>query len=266
MATKPDPIKAKNARRVIEVFEFLDRNGGKATVTDIARSFGRPQSSTSELLASLVDMGLLYRDPHTRAFFTTPRLAALGTSAQPPLIRDGRLFDLMDRLARSSGCGIALFGMVGMRVQIFRWSDDGQDWARTIGCGSSELLSSSTAGLLMLSTYGPVQANRILWRLNAEAPAELKFNHGEIRERIEQYRRQRHAIGEAGFANDCRVVTTLLPCELNAPPLALGAVFPATMPVDEDRLLRKLSERACDRAGRDDLGDHSELVRMRLRA
>ena len=52
--------KAKIARRVIEVLEYFDDNHREATVMDIVRRYNRPQSSTSELLSSLVDLGLLY--------------------------------------------------------------------------------------------------------------------------------------------------------------------------------------------------------------
>jgi hypothetical protein len=60
--------KAKIARRVIEVLEFFDEAHPRATVMDIVRRFNRPQSSTSELLSSLVDLGLLYKDPYSRSY------------------------------------------------------------------------------------------------------------------------------------------------------------------------------------------------------
>ena len=50
--------KAKIAKRVIEVLEFFDEEHPQATVMDIVRRFDRPQSSTSELLSTLVDTAL----------------------------------------------------------------------------------------------------------------------------------------------------------------------------------------------------------------
>lgn len=239
--------KTKIAKRVIEVFEFFDRYGDKATVMDIVRRYDRPQSSTSELLASLVEMGLLYKDARSRSYSPTPRLATLGASAQPGIIRDGRLFAFMDRLAYSTRCGVALFGMVGTRAQIFRWSSGGDPSARDLGCGdpatgdlgcgAAEPLSATTAGLLLLSTVAPEQAGRMLWRLNAEAPAGGKFNPVEVGERVATFRRQGHATGAAGFVADAQVTAMLLPRGDAERPLALGLVYSADAAIDVDALL-----------------------------
>ena len=59
--------KAKIAKRVIEVLEFFDVEHPQATVMDIVRRYNRPQSSTSELLSSLVGLGLLYKDAYSRS-------------------------------------------------------------------------------------------------------------------------------------------------------------------------------------------------------
>ena len=75
MATVLESNKTKIAKRVIEVFEFFDQGSPSATVMDIVRRYRRPQSSTSELLASLVEMGLLYKDMRSRSYSPTPRLA-----------------------------------------------------------------------------------------------------------------------------------------------------------------------------------------------
>ena len=78
MAMALDSNKTKIARRVIEVFEFFASEQRRATVMDIVRRYDRPQSSTSELLGALVEMGLLYKDPQSRSYAPTPRLAAYG--------------------------------------------------------------------------------------------------------------------------------------------------------------------------------------------
>src|SRR6516225_1471119 len=116
-----DPNKAKIARRVIEVLEFFDEHQNQATVMDIARRYNRPQSSTSELLAILVEMGLLYKDPQSRSFSLTPRAAMLGSISQPNIVRDGRLAMLSERLATETCLGVAVMGIIGLDAQIFRW-------------------------------------------------------------------------------------------------------------------------------------------------
>lgn len=227
MAAALEPNKAKIAKRVIEVFEFFNENNQKATVMDIVRRYGRPQSSTSELLATLVEMGLLYKDSRSRYYSPTPRLAALGTSAQPEIIRNGQLFAFMDRLAQATRHSVALFGMVGTQVQIFRLAPGPEPALREVGYGACEQLSASAAGLLLLSTLPAEQASKLLWRLNAEAPPEQKFNPVEAREQVAAMRRQGHAMGNAGFCPGVQMVATLLPRANTERPLALGLMYPA---------------------------------------
>lgn len=253
MATVLESNKTKIAKRVIEVFEFFDQGCPKATVMDIVRRYDRPQSSTSELLASLVEMGLLYKDARSRSYSPTPRLATLGTSAQPEMIRDGRLFAFMDRLAYSTRHAVALFGMVGTHAQIFRWSAGADPATRDLGCGASEALSSSAAGLLLLSTLPSEQANRMLWRLNAEAPADAKFNPGEFGDRVSAFRRQGHATGVAGFLPDAQITAALLPRSADERPLALGLVYPASATVDADALVATLSHGIAQCAAPEDM-------------
>ncbi|WP_235209885.1 helix-turn-helix domain-containing protein [Sphingobium sp. Ant17] len=109
--------KAKIAKRVIEVLEFFDEDHPHATVMDIVRRFDRPQSSTSELLSSLVDLGLLHKDPCSRSYSPTPRAAMLGAAVQPKLVRDGVLTGLIDRLSAQTCLGVAVFGMVGLKAR-----------------------------------------------------------------------------------------------------------------------------------------------------
>ena len=75
MAKVPDPKQVKSAKRVLQVFEYFGASRQQATVMEIAREFGYPQSSTSELLGCLVELGFLRRDRHTRMYRPSARVA-----------------------------------------------------------------------------------------------------------------------------------------------------------------------------------------------
>lgn len=243
--------KTKIARRVIEVFEFFAAENRRATVMDIVRRYGRPQSSTSELLGALVEMGLLYKDPHSRSYAPTPRLAALGAAAQPEAIGSGRLFAYMDRLAQATRCPVGLFGMVGTWVQVQRWSPGGEARPAPVGCGDSVLLSSSAAGLLLLSSLGVSQAGRVLWRLNAEAAPADRFNLAEANEQVARFAETGHATGAAGFARDARVTAVLLPADIAERQLAIGVVHGDAMAVDSDALVAAMRNGLAQFSGAD---------------
>lgn len=228
MATVLKPAKAKAAQRVIEVLDFFDEQHRHASVMDIARRYNRPQSSTSELLASLVDLGLLYKDAASRSYTLTPRAAILGSLSQPRLVRDGILCTLIDDLRSQTGLGVALIGMVGPSAQLFRWKPGVQPLESAAGHGlaggAQESLCETAAGWLLLATLPPQRREGLLRRLNAEAPDHRKFHHAEMSARIRDCGQQGFASGPVGFGVSASLTTILLPSEPNDRPMALGFV------------------------------------------
>jgi DNA-binding IclR family transcriptional regulator len=228
--------KAKIAKRVIEVLEFFDEDHPRATVMDIVRRFNRPQSSTSELLSSLVDLGLLYKDPYSRSYTPTPRAAMLGAAVQPGLVRDGRLTGLIDRLAAQTGLAVAVFGMVGLNAQIFSWRGGARE-LRTAGAGGFaggqlERLSDTAPGWLLLSTVEQPRRDGMLRRLNAEAAAERKFVPAAMAAQIDLCRDAGTATGPAGFGSIADVTAILLPGQPLGQPLAIGFVYEPGAAID----------------------------------
>lgn len=236
--------KAKIANRVIEVLDFFDDNHTEATVMDIVRRYNRPQSSTSELLSSLVNLGLLYKDPVSRSYSPTPRAALLGSTTQPEIIRDGRLVSIIDRLVAQTGLGVAVFGMVGLNVQIFSWRGGNSmlGTARSQGFNSGMLdrMSDSAAGLLLLSTIMQPRRDGTIRRLNAEASEDKKFAFAEMAARVEQIRADGYANGVAGFGSIADTCAILLPDQSSGRPIALGFVYEPSHQVDPEALHRLL--------------------------
>jgi len=242
--------KAKFAKRVIEVLEFFDEEHPQATVMDIVRRFDRPQSSTSELLYCLVEVGLLYKDPHSRSYSPTPRAALLGRAAQPSLIRDGRLTGLIDRLSAQTGLAVGVFGMVGLQVQIYSWRS-GQRALRTsnpfgICGGQKDHLSSSAAGWLLLSTIPQPRRESMLRRLNAEAAADRKFCVSDLAARVQQCHDQGGVTDVAGFESNAQFTAMLFPGLPQNQPLAIGFAYEPSEHIDPTALLQTLRD-AVDR-------------------
>jgi DNA-binding IclR family transcriptional regulator len=238
--------KAKIAKRVIEVLEFFDEAHPQATVMDIVRRFDRPQSSTSELLSSLIEVGLLYKDPQSRSYSPTPRAAMLGCAAQPSIVRDGRLTGMIDRLNAQTGLGVAVFGMVGLKVQVYSWRA-GQRALRTadpfaISGGQKEHLTDSAAGRLLLSTIPQARRESMLRRLNAEASDDRKFCFSDAAAALQQCHADGQVSGAVGFGTKAQVATVLFPDQPANQPLAIGFVFDATEQVDPTILLQTLQD------------------------
>lgn len=241
--------KAKIARRVIEVLEYFDDTHREATVMDIVRRYNRPQSSTSELLSSLVELGLLHKDPYSRAYSLTPRAALLGTSGQPELIRDGRIVRLMDRLVAQTGLSVALHAMVGLDAQIVSWRHGPRAPAATreLTGGVKEPLVRNAAGLLMLSTIARPRCEGMVRRLNAEADDLSKFQFSEVMALIDGCRDARHILGAAGFNTGVEAVSGLIPRQPEGHPLAVSIVYGKDDKVNPETLLQCMGDamRSC---------------------
>ena len=237
--------KAKIARRVVEVLEYFDDTHREATVMDIVRRYNRPQSSTSELLSSLVELGLLYKDPYSRSYSLSPRAALLGAGGQTGPVRDGRLINLIDRVVAQTGMSVALFGQVGLKTQIVSWHSGAHSTShgtRNLFGGLQEPLCDNAAGWLILSTQDASRCDGVLRRLNAEASDDRKFQVPEMVARLQFCREHGYVRGTAGFGSTAEVIARLLPAQSAEHPLAIGFVFDAQDRVNPENLLQCLDD------------------------
>lgn len=239
--------KAKIARRVVEVLEFFDDNHPQATVMDIVRRYDRPQSSTSELLSSLVELGLLHKDPYSRSYRPTVRAALLGATTQADMVRDGRLVRFMDRLAAQTGLSVILYGKIGLEAQIvnLRHGTHSPSWVKSnFFGGMKEALSRNAAGWLLLSTLEQDMLDGALRRLNAEAMDADKFNQREMHARVSDAARLNIATGPAGFGSSGNMVATLLPGSAQDDRLAVGIVLNRETSADPATLAQYIEQAA----------------------
>lgn len=239
-AGKEKPNKAKIARRVIEVLDFFDDENREASVMDIVRRYGRPQSSTSELLASLVELGLLHKDAHSRTYSLTPRAALLGWSGQTGIVRDGSLVRITDRLVAQTGLPVAVFAMAGLNVQIVSWRTGPRTAptnTRGLFGGVQVPMSTSAAGWLLLSTIPQQRRDGMVRRLNAEASDERKFAVAEMTRRLQACVDNGCVEGPAGCNTNAKLVARLLPVGKGERPLAVGLVHGVEDKVDTANLL-----------------------------
>lgn len=217
--------KAKIARRVVEVLEFFDEAHPEATVMDIVRRYDRPQSSTSELLSSLVELGLLHKDPYSRSYRPTVRAALLGASAQGDAVRDGRLVRFLDRLVAQTSLPVLLFGKNGLECQIVSFRQGSRGVLRSaaeIHGGRKEALTQGAAGWLLLSTLDEAQRSGAIRRLNAEAAEAHKFSYPDMVRKVSDCAETRSSFGALGFGSEALVVASLLPGQPAEQPLVAG--------------------------------------------
>ena len=237
MGRAVDPKKIKSAQRVLEVIEFFNENRQEATVMDIARAMGYPQSSTSELLGCLVALGYLHRDRYARTYRPSARVAVLGAWVQPSLFRYGRLLPMMDELAAEAGAAVVLATKVGLNVQYIHAvaADDAPQWQ----AGASGRLLHSAAGKALLSTADSDLVRKLVHRLNAEAEPEYRVFGDALLQDLREVRAQGYAASfdEPGGA----MIAVLLPQASRQEQLVLAIGGPPAVLADrKDDCLRML--------------------------
>ena len=159
----------KSAQRVFEVLEYFDADHPEASVTDISRRYGYPQSSASELLSYMVSLGYLRRGSRGRTFTLSMRVAMLGSWVQPKLIRSGRLLRLIDELAEETGSTIVLATNNGVRLQCLHVVRRDEDAPRQ---GDLLHLLHSAEGRALLLICDRDLVRKYVHRLNSEAEDE----------------------------------------------------------------------------------------------
>jgi DNA-binding IclR family transcriptional regulator len=208
----------KSAQRVFEVLEYFDQDHPEASVSDISRRYGYPQSSASELLSYMVHLGYLRRGSRGRTFRLSMRVAMLGTWVQPDLIRNGRLLRLMDDLANETGATVVLATNNGVRLRCLHVVRRGVDAPEQGDC----LPPLHTAeGRALLLTSDRELVRKYVHRLNAEAESE------QDRIRFEDLAADLDASSARRVDGEGAAFAILIPNTDRGEPLALCARAPA---------------------------------------
>ena len=109
----------KSAARVLQILEFFDEIQRDARVAEIAERLSFPQSSTSILLRSLVDLGYMDYLPDSRSFLPSPRVTLLGTWLDKGPVRNGSLIRMLEEISRATGDTVIIAARNGVYSQYF---------------------------------------------------------------------------------------------------------------------------------------------------
>lgn len=219
MATALHEKKIKSADRVLEIFEMFSESRTAVTVMDVARALNAPQSSTSELLGSLVRRGYLVRQRGERVFRPTSRVALLGAWVHPALFRNGKLLHLMDDLRDQTGLGVVLSSTVGVSLKHLHTVGTLPD---AIEGGLGGQLLHSPFGHVLMSTMFSEDMRLLVQRINAESEPEYHVRHADLAARVHEVSKRRAAMGPV--ANGWSGIAVLLPQGVGEEQLALGIV------------------------------------------
>lgn len=196
----PDDV-VKSAGRVFRILELFDVLQREALVSQICGILHLPQSSTSALLHSMVELGYLYFNPVTRAYRPTTRVALLGSWIHPRLVNSGRLIGLIEHLNELTGQAIVLAARKGVWSEYIHIAQSAARERLFLVKGARRPLACSTTGLVFLAGLSDVQIKRIAVRANAELPHRSPISISGLLAEVETVR-------ACGYAFTCDKVTS----------------------------------------------------------
>lgn len=230
--------KIKSADRVLEIFEMFSHNRQEVTVMEVARHINAPQSSTSELLGSLIRLGYLVRVKGTRLFRPTARVALLGAWVHPNLFRNGNLLGMMDRIREQSNMGVVLGSLVGATLKHVHTVGD---FPEKISNGANQHPLMSPLGDVLLSKLSQQELRLLVHRLNAESLDEYRVNLADVVDRLQKVSRSGFAIGKV--AKGICGISVLLPQSLGDEQLSIGIIGPTEkIEARKEELIRLLKQ------------------------
>lgn len=183
------PSLVKSAARVLQIFDFFDEVQRPAKVHEIAERLNFPQSSTSVLLKSLIELGFMDYDPDGRTFLPSPRIALMGGWVGGGPMRDGSIIRMMEALATRTGEAIVLATRNGLYAQDVRVIQGRGPDALTVPQGLRRLAVWSGAGLALLKEEPLDLVQALCRRANAEATNGAVIDYQRVKAGLEQLRR-----------------------------------------------------------------------------
>lgn len=215
--------KVKSARRVIQVLEFFDEMRSDASVMDVARALEMPQSSTTELLKCLSDLGYLAYDPRSRRYMPTHRVALLGSWIHAPYLGEGRVIQMMEELGEKTRETIILGEPSGPVVRYIYVVPSRQAMRLHVGPGTIRPIARSGLGKLFLTTYAPDRVKDLLKRINADRnPGEPVISYAELESELQDIRTNGYHLFTNGVNPGAGLIGMLLPQSDGHPPLGIG--------------------------------------------
>jgi DNA-binding IclR family transcriptional regulator len=217
----------KSAARVMQILELLDALQREASVMEVSRALGFPQSSTSMLLKTLVTSGYLQYQSSRRTFVPTAKLARLGAWAAPMLEPDRWIIAAMEDVSKQTGETVILGMLAGTQVCYVHVIPAIKPLHFHVTVGTMRPLAMSGMGRLFMAQMAPERVRDIVQAYNDRAgPDEIRPSLASILRRLASIRMQDYNVSVASLTRGAGVVAVPLFSKVGRTPLALGIGAP----------------------------------------
>ena len=218
-----DAAVVKSAARVLQVFELFNDIERPARAGEIAARLGYPQSSTSVLLKSLMQLGYLEFDNRERTFQPSTRVALLGAWRAS---RGGSLtpiVDAMRELSVETGMTITLASRTGLYAQYIHVLQATSTLRLDTPTGTNRLLVWSAAGFALISDLEDSGIRLLVHRTQSDFPStSRKITAAAVLDHVRSFRERGYFLSNELVTPGGGHISMRVPEAAQTRPLAIG--------------------------------------------
>jgi len=228
----------KSSYRTLALFEFFAEHKKPATVATISNGLQIPQSSTSSILRSLVDVAYLIYDPDTRTYAPTMRMALLSnwalTANKNAARLPGQIHDLCQGVEETSVLAYRN-GIYSQYLYVEHYDDSLE---RLVETGSVRPLVTSATGWCILKDVDDYEIGKIIRRSEVEITNHIyKKMIKDTMSHIVNTRRNGYSFSKGETAKDLAGIAMGLPDQSNVARLAIAVAGPINRIEDKKDLI-----------------------------
>jgi len=212
----------KSAARTLQVLELFSERRCPLKLHDIHVALNYPQSSTTNLLKSMVMLGYLNYSRVTRMYLPTNRVALLGNWLPSFLYGQSDLQDLMEDLLRKTDETVALATQNDLYIQYVRIAAPLHGFKIPPPEGTMRLMTNSSAGAALLSQMSDAQVDKICRYINYYELDPGRVDPNEILRQVRSVRQLGYCFAPYRPTPATASVAFPLGEQLHGVPIAIG--------------------------------------------
>ena len=212
----------KSATRTFEILELFAERRLPLALHDIHTTLGYPQSSTTNLLKSMVMMGYLNYNRAARTYQPTMRLTALGSWITGYIQSKGEFRALVDDLQTRTDETVGLSTQNDLFVQYLFLKVPDHEFKNAPPDGTMRLLVDSSGGLAMMSRMSESAIDKICRYTNYYEMGGERFTLDQVMLKIGRIREVGYCHVPGRPTPDVSSISIALDHDLHGIPLAIG--------------------------------------------
>lgn len=212
----------KSAMRTFEVLELFAEHRRPMALHEIYTGLGYPQSSTTNLLKSMVLLGYLNYNRIKRTYLPTMRLNLLGNWVAGYIQQEGGFRELVEEMQRRTDETVGIATQNDLFVQYLFLTAPGHQFKNVPPDGTMRLLVDSSAGRAMMARMNDRAIDKLCRYTNHYEMSDSRVNYAEMMKEIAWIRH----VGYCYFPNwptpDVSSISIALDADLHGIPLSIG--------------------------------------------